>query len=130
VFFVLVLFAARGRQVAALEGGADHALFDAVVWPALYKCCPAFAALKVKSSWAGFYEYNALDQNAVLGRHPDVPNLVLCNGFSGHGLQQSPGAGRAVAELITRDRFTTVDASCFGFERVVQNKPLYEDNIV
>lgn len=117
-------------QVSALEGGADHALFEEIVWPTLYKHCPAFAALKVKGSWAGFYEYNTMDQNAILGRHPHVPNMLLCNGFSGHGLQQSPGAGRAIAELITKDQFVTVDASCFGFDRVLKNKPLFEENIV
>ena len=82
------------------------------------------------SSWAGFYEYNTLDQNAVVGPHPHVPNLLLCNGFSGHGLQQSPGAGRAVAELITTGSFQTIDLACFGFERVLANEPLYEQNIV
>jgi glycine/D-amino acid oxidase-like deaminating enzyme len=61
----------------------DHDLFDETVWPALYGRCEAFGELKVQSSWAGFYEYNTLDQNAIIGRHPQVPNLVLCNGFSG-----------------------------------------------
>ena len=65
-----------------------------------------------------------------VGRHPHVPNLILCNGFSGHGLQQSPGAGRAIAELITTGDYQTVDVSCFGFERVLRDEPLYEQNIV
>jgi hypothetical protein len=26
--------------------------------------------------------------------------MILCNGFSGHGLQQSPAAGRGVSELV------------------------------
>jgi len=100
------------------------------VWPSLYARCEAFGALKVMGSWAGFYEYNTVDQNAILGWHPHVPNMALCNGFSGHGLQQSPGAGRAVAELITSGRYTTVDVACFGFERFLRNEPLFEQNIV
>ena len=59
-----------------------------------------------------------------------MSNLVLCNGFSGHGLQQAPGAGRAVAELITTASYRTVDVSCFSFERVLNEEPLYEKNIV
>jgi len=55
---------------------------------------------------------------------------VLCNGFSGHGLQQSPGAGRAVAELLTAGAYQTVDVSCFGFDRVARGEPLFEQNIV
>ena len=108
----------------------DHALFEDVIWPSLYARCEAFGGLKVRSAWSGFYEYNTLDQNALLGRHPHVPNLVLCNGFSGHGLQQSPGAGRAVAELITTGRYQTVDVACFGFDRVLRGEPLFEQNIV
>lgn len=108
----------------------DHALFDELIWPALYGRCEAFAALRPASAWAGFYEYNTLDANAVIGRHPQLSNLILCNGFSGHGLQQAPGAGRAVAELLTTGGYTSIDVSCFGFERVQRGEPLYEQNIV
>ena len=59
-----------------------------------------------------------------------MPNLILCNGFSGHGLQQAPGSGRAVAELIATGGYRTVDVSCFGLERVLRGEPLYEQNIV
>ena len=109
----------------------DHSLFDEVIWPSLYHRCEAFGSLKVQSAWSGFYEYNTVDQNALIGRHPHVPNLILCNGFSGHGLQQSPGAGRAVAELIASGGYQTVDVSCFGFERLLlRDEPLFEQNIV
>ena len=85
---------------------------------------------QVKGSWAGFYEYNTVDQNGIIGRHTDVGNLILCNGFSGHGLQQSPGAGLCVAEIIAEAKSRTLDVSCFGFERIVRNEPIFEENIV
>ena len=49
---------------------------------------------------------------------------------TGHGLQQAPAAGRAVAELIVEGRFTSIDLRRLGVERVVENRPLYERNIV
>ena len=116
-------------DVAALDE-VEHELFDELIWPALYERCEAFGGLKVQAAWAGFYEYNTLDQNALIGKHPHVPNLVLCSGFSGHGLQQAPGAGRAVAELLTTGTYATVDVSCFGMERVLRGEPLFEQNIV
>lgn len=69
-------------------------------------------------------------QNAIMGIHPDVPNLYLMNGFSGHGLQQSPAAGRAIAELIVHGAYKTIDASCFDFQRVRDNEPFLEQAIV
>ena len=48
----------------------DHALFDDVIWPTLAHRVPEFEALRVQNCWSGYYEYNVLDQNAIIGYHP------------------------------------------------------------
>ena len=108
----------------------DHNFFDEHIWPVLAHRVPAFEAIKVVNAWAGLYAYNTLDQNAIIGTHPDVRNLIFANGFSGHGLQQSPAIGRAVSELATSGAFQTLDLSRFGMERVIDNAPLSETNII
>ena len=85
---------------------------------------------QVQSAWAGYYEYNTLDQNAIIGAHPVITNFILANGFSGHGVQQAPAAGRAVSEVILDGRTHSIDLSEFGFERIVENRPLVERNVV
>lgn len=108
----------------------DHHLFNDTIWPVLAERIPAFECLKVTNSWAGFYDHNTLDQNGIIGQHSEIRNLILCNGFSGHGLQQSPGAGRGASELIEFGHFKSLDLKRFGFERIVNNKPIYETGIV
>eukprot|EP00933_Yihiella_yeosuensis_P017378 TRINITY_DN1452_c0_g2_i3.p1 TRINITY_DN1452_c0_g2~~TRINITY_DN1452_c0_g2_i3.p1 ORF type:complete len:448 (+),score=76.86 TRINITY_DN1452_c0_g2_i3:49-1392(+) len=107
----------------------NHELFEEVIWPSLAERVPALEALKVESSWAGFYEYNTLDQNGVVGWHPDVPNLLIGCGFSGHGLQQAPGVGRALTELIVDGGYRTIDLTSFGYDRIVKGEPIYERGI-
>ena len=66
-----------------------------------------------------------------LGWAPEASNVLLCNGFSGHGIQQSPAAGRAVAELIAKGSYQTLDLSRFGAERFDDpSKLMFEANIV
>jgi glycine/D-amino acid oxidase-like deaminating enzyme len=108
----------------------DHAFFEEEVWPRLAACVPAFEGVKVTSAWAGFYDYNTLDQNAVIGPHPDVPNFHFANGFSGHGAQQAAAAGRAVAELMAHGAFQTLDLTRLGFARIAQDRPLTERNVI
>ncbi|TDH70627.1 uncharacterized protein CCR75_005096 [Bremia lactucae] len=108
----------------------DHIQFEEQIWPTVAHRVKKFEAIKVLSAWAGYYDYNTLDQNAIIDLHPDVPNMYLVNGFSGHGLQQSPAAGRAISELILYGTFKTIDCSCFNFNRVRTNEPFVEQGIV
>ncbi len=114
----------------ATDFEVDYALFDEVVWPTLAHRVSAFEALKLQRAWAGHYDYNTLDQNAVIGPHPEIGNVIFANGFSGHGLQQSPAAGRAVAELITHQKFVSLDLSLFGYERIAEGRAVKELNII
>jgi len=104
--------------------------FEDIVWPALAERSPAFEAIKVVNQWAGHYDFNTLDHNLIVGRHPEVTNFIFANGFSGHGLQQGPAAGRGVAELITYGGFRTLDLSEVGYERVALGRPFLEKAVI
>jgi FAD-dependent oxidoreductase domain-containing protein 1 len=108
----------------------NYGWFEEHIWPILAHRVPAFEAIKMENAWAGHYAYNLLDQNAVLGPHPEISNFIFANGFSGHGLQQSPAVGRAIAELITTSSYQSLDLSVFGFERFLTAKAVKEINVV
>ena len=104
--------------------------FDNQIWPALAHRSPGFEAIKVVNQWAGHYDFNALDHNLIAGLHPQVRNFVFANGFSGHGLQQGPAAGRAVSELIAYGEFRTLVLSEVGYDRIVGNRPFLEKAVI
>jgi glycine/D-amino acid oxidase-like deaminating enzyme len=104
--------------------------FDEGCWPILARYIPAFEAIKMIRGWACHYAYNTLDQNAVVGPHPDVRNFLFCNGFSGHGLQQSPAMGRGVAELVLHGGYRTLDLSELGYGRVAEGRPFLEKAVI
>ena len=86
--------------------------------------------LQLRSSWAGYYEYNTFDKNGIIGVHPYYQNLIFATGFSGHGIQQSPAVGRAISELIVDGEFKTLDLSNLDFKRIIYSKPVCEAHIV
>ena len=108
----------------------DHDVFEDKVWPALAHRIPAFERIRVTSRWAGHYAYNRFDHNAVIGAHPAVSNFFFVNGFSGHGMQQSPAMGRGISELITYGEYRTLDLSALGYERIARNEPFVETAII
>ncbi len=108
----------------------DNDIWENKIWPAVANRIPQFEAIKVINSWAGHYDYNVLDQNAILGPHTKVKNFMFCNGFSGHGFQQSPAMGRGLSELITYGAFKTLDLSPFSFARIERNEPFLEKAVI
>jgi sarcosine oxidase len=109
---------------------ADRAPFESLVWPALAHRVPAFDQLRLLDAWAGHYEVNTLDHNAIVGPHPRLRNLILANGFSGHGLQQAPAVGRGLAEWIVTGRYETLDLSPLGYERIERGEPIRELSVI
>ena len=114
----------------ATDFDPDLHLFEDVIWEQLYHRAPGFDAVKVVRHWVGHYAYNTLDQNAILGPHPDVPNLFFMNGFSGHGLQQSPAIGRGIAEHMISGGWQSLDLSDLSIDRVIAGKPFLEKAVV
>jgi FAD-dependent oxidoreductase domain-containing protein 1 len=108
----------------------NYAEFDEALWSRMAQRVPAFETLRVERAWPGYYEMNLFDCNAIIGAHPAVANLWFANGFSGHGMQQAPAAGRGLAELILRGGFETLDLSPLGFDRLIQGRPLREANVI
>jgi FAD-dependent oxidoreductase domain-containing protein 1 len=80
----------------------DHSLFDDLIWPTLAARIPAFEALRLRSAWAGYYDMNLFDHNAVVGALPGWRNAFIAAGFSGHGMQHAPAVGCALASHIAR----------------------------
>ena len=119
-----------GEDPDCFDLEVDYTWFDERVWPRLAARVKAFEAVKMAGAWAGHYDYNTVDQNAVLGPHPEARNFFFANGFSGHGLQQSPASGRATAELIVHGAYRTLDLSRFGYERFAAGKPVRELAVV
>ena len=55
--------------------------FEELVWPALAQRIPVFEELKLTGGWAGYYDCNKLDNNAVVGKHPKYDNVYICFRF-------------------------------------------------
>jgi FAD-dependent oxidoreductase domain-containing protein 1 len=107
----------------------DEQRFMEILWPELAEFVPAWDHLKVIRGWAGLYDVNTLDGNAILGEWPEVKGLYLATGFSGHGLQQGPAVGRYISELILGVKLS-LNLSIFGPKRILENRPLVEGGIV
>lgn len=104
--------------------------FEDQIWPTLAERSPTFEAIKVVNQWAGHYDFNSLDHNLIVGRHPQVTNFVFANGYSGHGLQQGPAAGRGVAELLIYGAYRTLDLTEVGYERILEGRPFLEKAVI
>ena len=117
-------------EVDVGDFAADHSLWEDKFWPIIATRIPQFERIKLVNMWVGHYDYNTLDQNAILGPHPEAENLIFANGFSGHGLQQAPALGRGLAEWITFGSYQTLDLAPFSVERVLSGEKFLEKAVI
>lgn len=100
-------------------------IFEERIWSELVENIPSFDRLKILRGWAGLYEVNTLDGNAILGEWTHLKGFYLANGFSGHGFQQCHAVGRYIAELML-GKTPSLDLSIFSPQRILENKPVFE----
>ena len=109
---------------------ADHGLWENKFWPIIATRIPQFEQIKLINMWVGHYDFNTLDQNAIIGPHPEVDNFMFINGFSGHGLQQSPAFGRGLAERIVHGEYRSLDLNPFYVDRVLRGEKFLEKAVI
>jgi glycine/D-amino acid oxidase-like deaminating enzyme len=109
---------------------ADYSLWENHIWPVIATRIPQFESIKVMREWVGHYDLNTLDQNAIVGAHDGLTNFLFLNGFSGHGLQQSPAMGRGLSEWAIYGEYRSLDLSPLGFDRIAQGAAFVEKAII
>jgi sarcosine oxidase subunit beta len=110
--------------------------FDSEVdWDVLEKVAPVAARrlpvlndAPIAHAWAGLYEMTP-DAMPVLGPVSGLDGFHVIGGFSGHGFQHAPAAGRIVADLVA-GRDPGMDLSPFAFERLESGALAGEANVV
>ena len=90
---------------------------------------PLLEHARVTRQMAGLYEVTP-DAHPILGESRDVRGFYICAGFSGHGFQHSPAAGKVMSEIILDGASKTVDVSMLDLERFRENRPVPEHNVV
>ena len=115
----------------ATDFEVDYSLFEEVVWPMLAHRVPAMEELKLQRAWAGHYDYNTLDQNAVIGAHPEIREFHLRQRL----LRPRPAA---VARRGPRGRRTDRASEnssrstcrCSAMQRVAEGRAVKELNVI
>ena len=98
------------------------------VTPVAAKRLPALGDAPIARAWAGLYEMTP-DGNPIIGASRELPGFFLITGFSGHGFQHSPAAGRVLADVMT-GRDPGMNLTPFALERFAQPPTAGERHVV
>ncbi len=86
-------------------------------------------AIRAGNCWAGLYPETP-DHHAIIGPTPGFPRFLQCVGFGGHGIMHSIAAGRAIAELVSQGRSTTLDVGPLRFSRFAEGDTIMEGAVL
>jgi glycine/D-amino acid oxidase-like deaminating enzyme len=73
---------------------------------------------------------NMFDHNGLAGALPGWRNAFTACGFSGHGMQQAPAVGCALAATVAGAGSDAPDLSALSPARLAQGAPLIERNVI
>lgn len=93
------------------------------------KRLPRLADAGIAHAWAGLYEVTP-DAMPIIGAANDPEGFFMLTGFSGHGFQHSPAAGRILADMIVRGTPVDFDLAPFAFDRFSRGAADRESNVV
>ncbi len=90
---------------------------------------PLMQEAVIASQMAGLYEVTP-DAHPIFGQSREVAGFFIAAGFSGHGFQHSPAAGKVIGEILLDGAAHTIDVSMLDLERFRENRPVPELNVV
>ena len=93
------------------------------------KRLPHLAKIGIAHAWAGLYEVTP-DAMPIIGPARYLEGFFMITGFSGHGFQHSPAAGRILADIIVRGAPLDFDITPFEFDRFSRSATEREINVV
>ncbi|HLM69344.1 MAG TPA: FAD-dependent oxidoreductase [Longimicrobium sp.] len=85
--------------------------------------CLRDAVIDRAGCWAGLYEMSP-DHHVLLGSSPEVPNLYLANGSSGHGVMHAPAIGLLLSEIILHGAARSMDVHPLRPGRFAEGEPV------
>jgi len=83
---------------------------------------PALASVPIVESWAGIVE-SSPDVVPIIDRIESIAGFYVATGFSGHGFGLGPGAGKAIAALLTGGN-CGIDTAPFRLSRFFDGSPI------
>ena len=92
---------------------------------------PGMEYCRIKNGWGGLYAVNTKDKNAIIGEHPEVPNLIFATGFSGHGVMEAPAIGKCISEKILKGSYISIpEVESLEFNRFKLGKLVKETIVI
>ncbi|HEX6259777.1 MAG TPA: FAD-binding oxidoreductase, partial [Woeseiaceae bacterium] len=89
---------------------------------------PELANVEIAETWAGMVETTP-DVVPIISPMERVPGFFLATGFSGHGFGLGPGAGKAIAGMLTGTD-SGIDLRQLRLERFFDGSPIRPQSTV
>jgi sarcosine oxidase subunit beta len=96
---------------------------------AMTELIPRLGQIKILRQWAGPYDVTP-DNSPILGRTPQLPNLLQMSGFVGHGFMMAPAVAERMAAWMAGPEKNDELFTRFTLDRFARGELIREDMII